>query len=173
MGSRVPGGGDRRGRLVGAWGSRSPKSRTFGMVHSLSKGCFALGCPGHRKVPQKGPDRIPGKLYIKMGVVRKQSIQNVLITYLGFFFGAINFVFLYTKILPDRYYGLVTFILAAAALLMPVMSFGVHNTLVKFYSGYTDPQKKGFLSLMLVLPLLGIFPLVLVLLLWEGAIENW
>ncbi len=108
-----------------------------------------------------------------MGVVRKQSIQNVLITYLGFFFGAINTVFLYTKILPDRYYGLVTFILAAAALLMPVMSFGVHNTLVKFYSGYTDPQKKGFLSLMLVLPLLGIFPLALVLLLWEGAIENW
>ena len=108
-----------------------------------------------------------------MGVVRKQSIKNVLITYLGFLFGAVNTIFLYTKILPDQYYGLVTFILAAAALLMPLMSFGVHNTLVKFYSSCTDSQKKGFLSLMLLLPLLGIVPLALVLLIWEQDLENW
>ena len=63
-----------------------------------------------------------------MGVVLKQSIQNTVVTYLGFFFGAINTLFLYTKILPDEYYGLVTFILASGAILMPLMAFGVHNT---------------------------------------------
>ena len=60
-----------------------------------------------------------------MGVVLKQSIQNVVVTYLGFLFGAMNTLFLYTKILEDEYYGLVTFILASGAILMPLMAFGI------------------------------------------------
>ena len=108
-----------------------------------------------------------------MGLVQKQSIQNVLITYLGFFFGAVNTVFLYTKILPDEYYGLVTFILASAAILMPLMAFGVHNTLVKFYSFYPDFQKDGFLTLMVLLPLLGAVPLGLLLLFWQAPLAQW
>ena len=96
-----------------------------------------------------------------MGVVLKQSIQNTLITYLGFFFGAINTLFLYTKILPDQYYGLVTFILASGAILMPLMAFGVHNTMVKYYSNHQEVEKDGFFTLMLLIPLLGILPVAL------------
>ena len=92
-----------------------------------------------------------------MGVVLKQSIQNVVVTYLGFLFGAMNTLFLYTKILEDEYYGLVTFILASGAILMPLMAFGVHNTLVKFYSNYQDKEKDAFLTLMLLVPILGLF----------------
>lgn len=94
-----------------------------------------------------------------MGIVLKQSLKNITITYLGFAFGAINTLFLYTQILPDKYYGLVTFILASGAILMPLMAFGVHNTMVKFYSNYQDSEKNGFLTLMLITPLLGILPL--------------
>ncbi|MEP3383879.1 MAG: lipopolysaccharide biosynthesis protein, partial [Flavobacteriaceae bacterium] len=94
-----------------------------------------------------------------MGIVLKQSLKNISITYLGFAFGAINTLFLYTQILPDEYYGLVTFILASGAILMPLMAFGVHNTMVKFYSNYGDSEKDGFLTLMLITPLLGILPL--------------
>ncbi|MEM0933591.1 MAG: polysaccharide biosynthesis C-terminal domain-containing protein [Bacteroidota bacterium] len=96
-----------------------------------------------------------------MGVVLKQSLKNVFTTYLGFLFGAVNTIFLYTQILPDAYYGLVTFILASAAILMPLMAFGVHNTMVKFYSNYARSEQEGFLFLMLVIPLLGILPLFL------------
>ena len=96
-----------------------------------------------------------------MGVVLKQSLKNVFTTYLGFLFGAVNTIFLYTQILPDSYYGLVTFILASAAILMPLMAFGVHNTMVKFYSNYAQSEQEGFLFLMLVIPLLGILPLFL------------
>lgn len=108
-----------------------------------------------------------------MGVVLKQSIQNTVITYLGFFFGAINTLFLYTKILPDAYYGLVTFILASGAILMPLMAFGVHNTLVKFYSNYTEPEKDGFLTLMVLVPLMGIAPVALVGFIWQEPLGNW
>ena len=108
-----------------------------------------------------------------MGVVLKQSIQNTVVTYLGFFFGAINTLFLYTKILPDEYYGLVTFILASGAILMPLMAFGVHNTLVKFYSNHQEGEKDGFFTLMLLIPLLGILPVTLVGLIWYEPIGNW
>lgn len=96
-----------------------------------------------------------------MGIVLKQSLKNITITYLGFAFGAINTLFLYTQILPDEYYGLVTFILASGTILMPLLAFGVHNTMVKFYSNYKDTEKDGFLTLMLITPLLGILPVAI------------
>ncbi len=108
-----------------------------------------------------------------MGVVLKQSIQNTAVTYLGFFFGAINTLFLYTKILPDQYYGLVTFVLASGAILMPLMAFGVHNTMVKYYSNHQDSEKDGFFTLMLLIPLLGILPMTLVGLIWYNPIGDW
>ncbi len=98
-----------------------------------------------------------------MGIVLKQSLKNIFTTYLGFVFGAVNTIFLYTKILPDAYYGLVTFILASGAILMPLMAFGVHNTMVKFHSSYKDSQKDRFLTLMLTVPLLGIIPVFAIL----------
>ncbi len=107
-----------------------------------------------------------------MGVVLKQSIQNVVVTYLGFLFGAVNTLFLYTKILADEYYGLVTFILASGAILMPLMAFGVHNTLVKYYSNYQDKEKDTFLTLMLLVPLLGTIPVALIGLFWYEPLGN-
>ncbi|MCR9263201.1 MAG: polysaccharide biosynthesis C-terminal domain-containing protein [Flavobacteriaceae bacterium] len=107
-----------------------------------------------------------------MGIVLKQSIQNVVVTYLGFLFGAVNTLFLYTKILPDAYYGLVTFILASGAILMPLMAFGVHNTMVKYYSFCQDSEKDSFLTLMLLIPLLGIVPVALVGFFWYEPLGN-
>ena len=96
-----------------------------------------------------------------MGIIQNQAIKNTLVTYLGFGFGAINTLFLYTQVLEPEYYGLVTFILASGALLMPLMAFGVHNTFVKFYSAQKEDSIDGFLTLMLVLPLLVCIPLAL------------
>ncbi len=91
---------------------------------------------------------------------------------MGFAFGAVNTLFLYTQILPDEYYGLVTFILASGAILMPLMAFGVQNTMVKFYSNYQDTEKDGFLTLMLLTPLLAIIPLALVTIFFNNAIGD-
>ncbi|MEL6304471.1 MAG: oligosaccharide flippase family protein, partial [Bacteroidota bacterium] len=93
-------------------------------------------------------------------------------TYIGFAFGAINTVFLYTKILPGAYYGLVTFILASGAILMPLMAFGVHNTLVKFYNTYSEDSRAGFLTTMLGVPLLGIILVLVLLLLFQESIAK-
>ena len=98
-----------------------------------------------------------------MGIVASQSFKNIVSTYLGFFIGAINTLFLYTEFLSDEYYGMVGYMLSLAYVIMPIMAFGMHNTLVKFYSTFkTRVSLNSFLTLMLVLPICVIIPLVLI-----------
>ncbi|NAY91070.1 oligosaccharide flippase family protein [Muricauda sp. JGD-17] len=107
-----------------------------------------------------------------MGIVLKQSVNNIIVTYVGFIFGAVNTLFLYTNILPDAYYGLVTFILASGAILMPLLAFGAQNAMVRFYSQYKDSEKDQFLSLMLLVPLLGILPVIFFVFLFNESLGN-
>jgi len=94
-----------------------------------------------------------------MGIVTSQSFKNTITTYLGFGIGAINTLFLYTYFISDTYYGLVAYILSTANIMMPLMAFGAHNTLVKFYSTFkTKNSLNSFLTLMLFLPLALIIP---------------
>lgn len=98
-----------------------------------------------------------------MGVVASQSFKNVVSTYLGFFIGAINTLFLYTEFLSDDYYGMVGYMLSLAYVVMPLMAFGMHNTIVKFYSSFkTRVSLNSFLTLTLVLPFFIIIPIILV-----------
>ena len=95
-----------------------------------------------------------------MGIVLKQSFKNTLFIYLGFVFGGINTLFLYTRFLEDEYYGLVTFLLSSSNLLMPLIALGIHHTIVKFFSSYfTKVEKDKFLSSILFLPLLVALPM--------------
>ncbi|MFS4415659.1 polysaccharide biosynthesis C-terminal domain-containing protein [Maribacter sp. 2307ULW6-5] len=97
-----------------------------------------------------------------MGIVLKQSLNNTVVTYLGFAIGAVNTLFLYTNFMTPEHYGLVQVVLSVAAVLMPVLAFGVPNALVKFYSGFASKtQQESFLTMMLLLPLLFILPVAL------------
>ena len=76
-----------------------------------------------------------------MGIVINQSIKNTAIPYIGFGIGAINALFLYTNFLGKVHYGMVAFLLSAANIMMPLMAFGVQNTMVRFY--FNTKQKKS------------------------------
>lgn len=90
-----------------------------------------------------------------MGIVAKQSLNNLISTYLGFGIGALNVLFLYPKFLTAEYYGLVTFLLSAGNLFWPFMALGVHNTIVKFYTSYKNKlDTDKLLNFALFLPLL-------------------
>lgn len=95
-----------------------------------------------------------------MGIVQSQSIKNTFITFFGFGIGAINALFLYTNFLEKTHYGIVTTILSGANIMMPLMAFGVQNTLIRFFSHYkTEKEKEEFLTFMLVMPLVMIIPI--------------
>ena len=99
-----------------------------------------------------------------MGIVLKQSATNTIITFIGFAIGAVNALFMYTHFLGEDYYGLTAFLLSSANIVMPLMAFGIQNTLVKFYSTHeSEEDKSRFLNFVLVLPLIVIVPLFIVL----------
>jgi O-antigen/teichoic acid export membrane protein len=95
-----------------------------------------------------------------MGIVLRQTAVNTAITYLGFALGAVNTLFLYTRVMSDAYFGLVGVLLSTATLLMPLLSFGIPNTLVKYYSVYKERDDlQALLTLVFALPLLIVIPL--------------
>ena len=95
-----------------------------------------------------------------MGIVINQSIKNTVITYVGFAIGAINTLFMYPHFLGDDFFGLTNYILSSANVIFPLMAFGVHNTLIKFFSEYkTEKEKSQFFSFILAIPLLAIVPI--------------
>jgi len=99
-----------------------------------------------------------------MGIVLNQSVKNTVITFIGFAIGAANALFMYTHFLGEDYYGLTAFLLSSANIMMPLMAFGIQNTLVRFYAEHqTEEDKSRFLNLVLVLPLLIIIPIFLIL----------
>ncbi|MFD2550798.1 polysaccharide biosynthesis C-terminal domain-containing protein [Bizionia sediminis] len=109
-----------------------------------------------------------------MGIVANQSIKNTIITYLGFGLGAINVLFLFTEFVSDAYFGLIQYIFSTANVMMPILAFGVHNTLIKFYSSYkTRKSQNSFLLLMLLLPMAIIIPVFLLGYFSYQTISTW
>ena len=95
-----------------------------------------------------------------MGIVFNQSLRNTLVLILGFAIGGINVLFLYTHFLDAEYFGLITFLLSSANLVMPLLVFGMQHTIVKFFTSYDQKQQRDdFLVITLFLPLLVILPL--------------
>ena len=109
-----------------------------------------------------------------MGIVLKQSFNNTLILFLGFAIGAINVLFLYTHFLHEDYFGLITFLLSTANIMLPLMVFGMQHTVVKFFSSYKNKEDQdSFLVTSVLLPLLIIIPVGLIGITSYETISNW
>ena len=105
-----------------------------------------------------------------MGIVLKQSFRNTVIIYGAFLIGGINTIVFYPRILESEFYGMVTFLLSASNLIMPLTAFGIQYTIVKFFSSYkTKEEKDKFLSSVIFLPLFIALPLGF---LWDHA-HDW
>ena len=95
-----------------------------------------------------------------MGIVIKQSIKNTIITFVGFGIGAINVMYMYPVFLGKEYLGLTNYIFSAANILYPILSFGIQNTLIKFFNenNKTEEDLSRYFTYMLLLPLFVIIP---------------
>jgi len=109
-----------------------------------------------------------------MGIVLKQSFTNTLILFLGFAIGGINVLFLYTHFLHEDYFGLITFLLSTANIILPLLVFGMQYSIIKFYSSYkTKIEQDGFLIATIILPLVVIIPLAFVGTIFYQSIASW
>jgi O-antigen/teichoic acid export membrane protein len=109
-----------------------------------------------------------------MGLVLNQSLKNTILTYIGFGIGAVNTIYLYPYFLGATYYALNNYILSAAAIIMPLLAFGMQNTLVKFFSQCrNDKEEDQFLSFAVLVPLLLSIPLLLIYLIFYNEISDY
>ncbi|MBT8317524.1 MAG: oligosaccharide flippase family protein [Lutibacter sp.] len=109
-----------------------------------------------------------------MGIVLKQSFLNTLILFLGFSIGGINVLFLFTHFLHEDYFGLITFLLSTATIILPLLVFGMQHSVIKFYSFYTSKKEQdSFLISTIFIPLLIIIPVGLIGIYLYDVIANW
>ncbi|RVT71379.1 lipopolysaccharide biosynthesis protein [Flavobacterium sufflavum] len=109
-----------------------------------------------------------------MGLVLNQSLKNTILTYIGFGIGAVNTIYLYPFFLGATYYALNNYILSAAAIIMPLLAFGMQNTLVKFFSQCrNDKEEDQFLSFAVLVPMLLSIPLLLICLIFYNDISAY
>lgn len=109
-----------------------------------------------------------------MGIVLNQSAKNIAVTYFGFGIGAVNALFLYTSFLGKEHYGIVSFLLSAGNIMMPLMAFGVQSTLIRYYSKYKyENEREKFLSFMLLMPFLLIVPISIITFFGYDFITSW
>ena len=88
-----------------------------------------------------------------MGIVAKQTFLNVIIICIAFAIGGFNTLVFYPLFLSAEDYGLVVFLLATSNLLMPLIGFGVHQTIIRFFSSYnTKDEQQKFMSSVILLP---------------------
>ncbi|MFN1836181.1 oligosaccharide flippase family protein [Balneola sp. MJW-20] len=92
-----------------------------------------------------------------MGIIKQQSIQNSVITYLGILLGFISTLYLYPNILTTDQYGLTRILLSVAFICTEFTHLGVKNIAIKFFPEFENKERKhnGFLFLLLVIPLAG------------------
>lgn len=97
-----------------------------------------------------------------MGIVFRQSFNNTLVLFLGFAIGGLNVLFLYTHFLEAEYFGLITFLLSSANMIMPLMVFGMQHTIIRFFSSYQEKtDQDNFLLTAVLLPLLVMVPMAI------------
>lgn len=109
-----------------------------------------------------------------MGIVLKQSFINTIILFLGFAIGGLNVLFLYTHFLHEDYFGLITFLLSSANIILPLLVYGMQHTIIKFFSSYKSKvEQDSFLVSTLFLPLLIIIPIGLIGSYFYNFIANW
>ena len=93
-----------------------------------------------------------------MNMITKQSTKNLLSIMFAFCIGAVNTLVLYPHFFGASNQGLVVFLLSSSNLLMPLIGFGVAQTVIKFHSGYAKSDRQNFLSFIVIVPLLVVLP---------------
>lgn len=92
-----------------------------------------------------------------MGIVKRQSIKQSIVTYVGILIGMVNVLFIYTKFLDKEQYGIIQFLISNATMLAPIIMFGAASLVIRYFPQFKNEEKNhnGFLSLLLLLLFTG------------------
>lgn len=109
-----------------------------------------------------------------MGIVAKQSSNNLIVLFLGVFIGAVNIIFLYPKILSQEEFGLTRILISIAIISANIGAFGTPSSLLKFlpYFHETLANKWRLLRFTLKIALIATLIVSAGLFLFQGLISS-
>jgi O-antigen/teichoic acid export membrane protein len=91
-----------------------------------------------------------------MGIIRRQSLQNLILSYGGTLLGYINKAFLFTQFLTTSQYGLIEWLITLSVTIAELSKLGVSTIIVKFYPYFNSTQKQqDFYNVIWTLPVVG------------------
>jgi O-antigen/teichoic acid export membrane protein len=92
-----------------------------------------------------------------MGIIKRQGIQNTLITYTGIVIGFLNLIVIQPLFLTTEEIGLTRVLFSFSSLIAVFLPLGIGNITVKYFPKFRDPDKKhhGYFGFMLLFPTLG------------------
>ncbi|MCH8905182.1 MAG: oligosaccharide flippase family protein [Bacteroidetes bacterium] len=92
-----------------------------------------------------------------MGIVKRQSLQNTIISYLGLTIGYLNFIWLFPNYFAPEHFGLIQLLVAISEILSQFSLIGINSTIIKFFPFFKDKEKKhhGILFFSFIVALIG------------------
>ncbi|MBN8578549.1 MAG: oligosaccharide flippase family protein [Cytophagales bacterium] len=110
-----------------------------------------------------------------MGLVIRQSIYTTIISYAGAVIGYLNLLYLFPKFLEPEQVGLLRTVQDAAILLAPFATFGLAQSIFRFYPQLVKDKntEAGFISLIALLALGGFVIFFAVFKLFETTILSY
>ena len=110
-----------------------------------------------------------------MGIVARQSILSTILLYAGAIIGYINILYFFPRFLSTDQIGTVRTIQDMAALFVPIAQFGLTQSLIRFFPklGLAESKRSGFLSLILLLGVVGYAIFYLLFQVFSSSIESY
>jgi O-antigen/teichoic acid export membrane protein len=107
-----------------------------------------------------------------VGIVKRQGINNSIITYIGIVIGFVSLLIIQPHFLSKEEIGLTRILFGFSALVATFMPFGMNSITLKYFPLFRDKDKKhyGFFGFMLLLPVAGFLVLGGVMLLLKSFI---
>ena len=107
-----------------------------------------------------------------MGVVKKQGLQNTVISYAGGALGFLNKVFLLPKVFLLEQVGLVNVMMSFSLLYAQFSGFGIYSVVIRFYPQYKKEHRAAFLKLVLKWLFVGFFVLTALFFFFQNWIRE-
>ena len=107
-----------------------------------------------------------------MGIIIRQSLKTVIITYTGIIFGFLNTLVLYPLVLKEEQIGLVRILINAAILFSTFAALGTSTMPVLFFPYFKNASKQhhGFLFFLLVVSSIGFVTFLFLFILFKPFI---
>lgn len=94
-----------------------------------------------------------------MGIIKKQALQNTIISYFGAVIGYVNVLILFPFAFSPEEIGLTKILQNAAALFVPIAQLGITTSIIRYFPFFKldKKKKKGFFLYSIFVSLFGFF----------------